>query len=337
MSQHNVGDVWDSTGWLVRPTNRRVLMEQMARMGAYATSHRIAWRGLKNANFALTSTLQRELAREGGVVTEERMRERERKTLIQAREWGLDIVGGRRVDDLQLLADLQHYGVPTRFLDFTSNPMTALWFACEKEPPPPKKDQRGDTDAPWSASGIVLAMNIAPWYRKVGSKEPNQPKTAYATVVDEPSLEESPSGGLFNIEINGPSDRLEQALRLNSPFVVSSSTPNPRLRAQEGFFIASGLPQEHPGAVGALRWPRPPVVGKPQWRNIIEHGEEATRGYPRKVPFMAFYVDARWKKGLRELLRRNYRQKASVLFPDFTGFARNQPWLNEDAAEQYLE
>ena len=40
--------------------------------------------------------------------------------------------GGKQLDDLELLADLQHHGAATCLLDFTRNALVALWFACEK-------------------------------------------------------------------------------------------------------------------------------------------------------------------------------------------------------------
>ena len=40
----------------------------------------------------------------------------------------------RGLSDLELLADLQHYGAATCLIDFTTNALVALWFACYEEP-----------------------------------------------------------------------------------------------------------------------------------------------------------------------------------------------------------
>ena len=44
---------------------------------------------------------------------------------------GFGIENGHKISDLQLLAKLQHFGAATCLLDFTWNPLTALWFACQ--------------------------------------------------------------------------------------------------------------------------------------------------------------------------------------------------------------
>lgn len=48
-----------------------------------------------------------------------------------ARTNGFDIDDGYQVSDLQLLAKLQHFEAATGLLDFTWNPLVALWFACK--------------------------------------------------------------------------------------------------------------------------------------------------------------------------------------------------------------
>ena len=44
---------------------------------------------------------------------------------------GFDIDDGYQISDLQLLAKLQHFEAATGLLDFTWNPLVALWFACK--------------------------------------------------------------------------------------------------------------------------------------------------------------------------------------------------------------
>ena len=51
-----------------------------------------------------------------------------------ARLHGHDAKSGQRLSDLELLAELQHYGAATFLIDFTYSAQVALWMACRKNP-----------------------------------------------------------------------------------------------------------------------------------------------------------------------------------------------------------
>ena len=55
-----------------------------------------------------------------------------KRLIDNARLRGLDKKDGMQMPDLELLAELQHYGAATCLIDFTENPYTALWFACHE-------------------------------------------------------------------------------------------------------------------------------------------------------------------------------------------------------------
>ena len=53
------------------------------------------------------------------------------KLIGPARARGFDVENGLKISDLQILAKMQHLGAATGLLDFTWDPLVALWFACE--------------------------------------------------------------------------------------------------------------------------------------------------------------------------------------------------------------
>ena len=57
-----------------------------------------------------------------------------KRLVDEARLQGLDKKDGMKMPDLELLAELQHYGAATCLIDFTKNPLIALWFACHEHP-----------------------------------------------------------------------------------------------------------------------------------------------------------------------------------------------------------
>lgn len=50
----------------------------------------------------------------------------------KARSLGHDQKNGQQLSDLELLAELQHFGAATCLIDFTRNALGALWFACQQ-------------------------------------------------------------------------------------------------------------------------------------------------------------------------------------------------------------
>ena len=59
-------------------------------------------------------------------------REMTKRLLARACAEGHDIENHRKLSDLELLAKLQHHGAATCLIDFTGNPLVALWFACQE-------------------------------------------------------------------------------------------------------------------------------------------------------------------------------------------------------------
>lgn len=91
----------------------------------------VAFRGQSDANWGLQSTLERFVSKQGDrrLFEDRSLDTFKSKFRLYSRD--LETPEGR----LSWLSLMQHYGVPTRLLDFTASPYVALYFAIENLTP----------------------------------------------------------------------------------------------------------------------------------------------------------------------------------------------------------
>lgn len=293
---------WTSHGWGVKVDRPEVLFHLINSIAMLDKGRTYAWRGQSDAGWPLWPFLYRQLHHEGGEVTESLMVEAEQRILAEARRWGLGRDLGPSATDLHMLSVLQHHGVPTRFIDVTSNPMTALWFATAERRPD------GNGRVP-KTPGVLFAIDVteSQWYETFDHGQGQLRKEA---------------NGMFKPALNPLSDGMEVALNASresgESFRVFPALPDDRMRAQEGFFVGSSVPKVHqaPGVLGFN--PNGPAPGADKLNQLLKW--DRGPGRPQKVPFCAIVIPEALKEKIRLPLKRTYNRRRRVLFPDVDGF-----------------
>lgn len=230
------------------------------------------------------------------------VRGREGALLRKARAWRLGLGPTGFIPDLQLLANLQHHGAPTRLLDVTANPMTALWFACQTAP------------SGQDASGAVFAFDV--------TGVPVQ-ETMTMGAVTWAELEDPAGGALEGALVKGWHEQ--------QPFLVLPTQRDERMQAQEGLFIAGAVrraPNQPSGLEGF-----PFDAKKPPGRDKFEAlfaSDDRSRGRPSVLPFCVLIVPPRIKRKVVRHLEGTFDRRESTLFPDLDGYvqALRESWVD---------
>ncbi len=271
-------------------------VDAVGKISAYQseTGSRFVWRGVANSRWALYSPLVRHYRDTHGSIprTEAQLRAYEAEVLHEAREWGLDWhSSGGRLAALEMLAALQHYGVPTRMLDFTFNPLVALWFAAETV--------RHD-DGP---KGRVFAIEIAG--RAVSRERASLPEPWWLEVPARSDTEWT-----------------------TQSWVWRPPPLEPRIVRQEGCFLMGGMPSTIPArSIDAVPLRADEIrecMSVPftlvKYEHAVASAEgRALRGVRPRLP--SFTLRITNKTQLRTELEQAFSYSFGSLFPDFAGLA----------------
>lgn len=257
--------------------------------GMYA-SDSFVWRGQSDASWGLHSSLSRSLAQVlGRVPTEDQMVEAEKRLMRRARiDWRLD-----GTPALQLFAQMQHIGVPTRLLDVTFNPLIAAWFAVARD---------GTTDA---ADGRLLVFSDKNRPVQLNSQwNSNRPRW-HLLITDGQRRQVGWGTGLGR--------------KIWRPPALHGRIP-----AQNAAFLLDGVPIDVPDgfavAPDGVHWPAEEMRQYTSIPMRFAHPREG-RLPSQNAPVFTYRITAHAKDEIRDQLERRFGYRFATVYADIEGLA----------------
>jgi hypothetical protein len=275
--------IWSKLGVQRRHNKVADLLGDVANV-TVATGHRYVWRGIKDANYQLHSSLERRLRVSKVAVDESSLKAQEFALIAAAREARL---GDPRLSDAELLALLQHAGASTALLDVTPDPFVALFFATE-----PVGDPK------------PCAL--------VAIKVPGRDSAEQAARTHKGPLADG-DGSLY--------ERLREHLALPSdstePILWEAPFIDDRMRAQRGMFLATTASDP---AVDYASF-NPNLGAKTAERSHVQNLCLRSPGQYSRPALVVFYISARLRQQVTEELDRRFGYRTETIYPDLNGFA----------------
>ena len=114
------------------------------------------FRGVPNAKYRIQASAYRRPKEEDRSL--EKFLQINKHLIADARLRGHGERDGRELGDLEILAQLQHFGAATCLIDFTHNAQVALYFACQRDP----KWEKNPRDSENPPDGKVYAVRNDP-------------------------------------------------------------------------------------------------------------------------------------------------------------------------------
>jgi FRG domain len=280
------------------------------------------WRGQRDANWPLHSSLFRAIWKAKGVrspdeshrssepfPTEEEMVSAEASILAFVRQdWRFEDLGA-----MSTFAKLQHFGAPTRLLDVSRNPLIAAWFATEQSEETEGKDCRIFALATGTLPTNDVEKTKQTLSSRVDSTEAAQPDPFWQFLENEKVRAEHEWG-------------TGRVRRFWIPPLYES-----RIAAQNAGFVLDGVPlaspdlDQHFHRTGdRVPWTYADRLAS---ASITTRFSKPSRRVGERIatalpPSFTFRISARAKQEIRRVLNDRFSYNYATIYPDIQGAAR---------------
>lgn len=287
--------VWNDR-WVLRPADIKELWTMMGTLNmSSGPGSQVVWRGMASDKFRVESSLIRALKSEQLPFDEYSVRAAEQDSLQNARNWGIGVSGHGHATALHVLAMLQHHGVPTRLIDVTYNPLTALWFACS--------NAEHQTDP-----GVLVGFMVS------GTAVM---KTVHAEAEQTWDSADDPYGYAYT-------QSLEETVDKNLPILVEPAVRDARMVAQEGLFITSGVPQAEADGmspVAGIVQPKSMEFREGMEKFFIDEQYATPQTTANTFGMLGIVISPQIKEDILPVLNGNFNRSHRTMYPDLAGFA----------------
>ncbi len=117
---------------MAEKASRRVkTLDSFIKWAAQFNDGQYLFRGVSKDTYEIEASAYRRLPSEADK-NPDRLLRINQDLIEKARLLGHDQQNGQQLSDLELLAELQHFGAATCLIDFTRNALVALWMACQQ-------------------------------------------------------------------------------------------------------------------------------------------------------------------------------------------------------------
>ena len=141
--------------WFIKPSQIKSL-DQFIKWTKECSRGEYVFRGVPNSEYGIQASAYRRPEKKKRNF--EKYLQINRDLIKEARLRGFDEKDGRVLKELEILAELQHFGAATCLIDFTYNALIALRFACETDPKHPQ----------FTPDGKVFAVrNYPPKFKEI--------------------------------------------------------------------------------------------------------------------------------------------------------------------------